>query len=207
MSTSQPATARPTVLNVGGNSKAIALPSIFDGYEHLLLDIDPRGSPDLLCDARELLTTPAAQYDAIYCAHNLEHYHRHDVKKVLAGFIHVLKPHGFAHIRVPDIMDVMATTLARDLDLDDVLYQSPAGPIQVLDVLYGFHVEIERSGMDFYAHKTGFSRMLLAKTLTAAGFQKVYIMEGNLELSAIACVRPPDAALRARLSLPADEVI
>ena len=39
---------QPKVLNVGGNSKAIALPPIFDGYEHLLLDIDPTGKPDLL---------------------------------------------------------------------------------------------------------------------------------------------------------------
>lgn len=82
---------QPKVLNVGGNSKAIALPPIFDGYEHLLLDIDPTGKPDLLCDARELTSTPAAQYDAVYCSHNLEHYFRHDVPRVLAGFIHVLK--------------------------------------------------------------------------------------------------------------------
>jgi SAM-dependent methyltransferase len=139
-------------LNVGGNSKAILLPPIFDGYEHLLLDIDPKGSPDLLCDARELLTTPAARYDAVYCSHNLEHYYRHDVKKVLAGFVHVLKPHGFAHIRVPDIMDVIKIALARNLELDDVLYQSPTGPIQVLDVLYGYGLQIERSGVDFFAH-------------------------------------------------------
>ena len=61
------------VLNVGGNSKAIALPPIFDGYEHLLLDIDPTGKPDLLCDARELTSTPAAQYPraqaAGFCLH------------------------------------------------------------------------------------------------------------------------------------------
>ncbi|MDR1967108.1 MAG: methyltransferase domain-containing protein [Burkholderiaceae bacterium] len=202
MNTVHHAAARPSVLNVGGNSKAIALPSIFNGYEHLLLDIDPKGSPDLLCDARELLTTPAAQYDAIYCSHNLEHYHRHDVTKVLAGFVHVLKPHGFAHIRVPDLMDVMKTAVARNLDLDDVLYQSPAGPIQVLDVLYGWGVEIERSGVDFFAHKTGFSRALLRKVLAAAGFQTVYTATGNLEISAIAFLRPPDQAMRKRLKLP-----
>ena len=40
---------QPKVLNVGGNSKAIALPPIFDGYEHLLLDIDPPAS--LICCA------------------------------------------------------------------------------------------------------------------------------------------------------------
>jgi SAM-dependent methyltransferase len=202
MSTFQHTTARPSVLNVGGNSRNIALPPIFDGYEHLLLDIDPKGAPDLLCDARELLTTTAAQYDAVYCSHNLEHYYRHDVKKVLAGFVHVLKPHGFAHIRVPDLMAVMQATMARKLELDDVLYQSPAGPIQVQDVLYGWGLEIERSGVDFFAHKTGFSRALLAKVLVAAGFQAVYTAAGNLEVSAFAFPNPPDEATRARLRLP-----
>lgn len=201
-STLQHANARPLVLNVGGNSKAIKLPSIYDGYEHLLLDIDPKGSPDLLCDARELQTTPAAQYDAIYCSHNLEHYYRHDVRKVLAGFVHVLKPHGFAHIRVPDIIDVMKTVVARNMELDEVLYQSPAGPIQVLDVLYGWGLEVERSGVDFFAHKTGFSRQLLIKVLVAAGFQVIYTTVGNLEISAIAFLRQPDEATRTRLGLP-----
>jgi SAM-dependent methyltransferase len=202
MTTPQPAMPRPRVLNVGGNSKVIALPPIFNGYEHLLLDIDPKGSPDLLCDARELRTTPAAQYDAIYCSHNLEHYHRHDVKKVLAGFVHVLKPHGFAHIRVPDLMEVMKTALARNLEPDDVLYQSPAGPIQVLDVLYGWGREIERSGHDFFAHKTGFSQRLLSKALSAAGFQAVYTATDNLEIAAFAFLHPPDEATRTRLGLP-----
>jgi hypothetical protein len=36
-------------LNVGGNSEAIPLPARYAGFEHLLLDIDPKGSPDILC--------------------------------------------------------------------------------------------------------------------------------------------------------------
>jgi hypothetical protein len=47
------------VLNVGGNNKLIALPPQYADFEHLLLDIDPKGEPDILCDAR-LLTTPRA---------------------------------------------------------------------------------------------------------------------------------------------------
>ncbi len=73
-----------TVLNVGGNSKAIALPPQYAGFEHLLLDIDPSGSPDIVCDARELATLDAGQSDAVYCSHNLEHYYRHDVHLALA---------------------------------------------------------------------------------------------------------------------------
>jgi hypothetical protein len=44
------------VLNVGGNSKAIPLPPHYAEFEHLLLDIDPKGSPDIVCDARMLTT-------------------------------------------------------------------------------------------------------------------------------------------------------
>ena len=75
------------VLNVGGNSKAIQLPPQYSNFNHILLDIDPKGSPDIVCDARKLTTLDATQFDAVYCSHNLEHYYRHDVSLVLAGFL------------------------------------------------------------------------------------------------------------------------
>jgi ubiquinone/menaquinone biosynthesis C-methylase UbiE len=180
------------VLNVGGNNKKIPLPPQYAEYEHVLLDIDPKGSPDIVCDARELISLDSSQFDAIYCSHNLEHYYRHDVKKVLAGFFHVLKDNGFAHIRVPDLNEVMRVTIERNLDIDDVLYQSPAGPIMVLDVLYGYSVEIERSGQDFFAHKTGFTQKSLLKALQRSGFSKIYSGVGNLEINAFAFKEDPD---------------
>ena len=181
------------VLNVGGNTKAIPLPPQYAEFEHLLLDIDPKGSPDILCDARQLITLEANQFDAIYCSHNLEHYYRHDVQKVLAGFLHVLKDDGFAQIRVPDIHEVMKITLERGLDIDDVLYTSPAGPIMVLDVLYGYTVQIERSGQDFFAHKTGFTQKSLLTALNTAGFPMTYSMVGSLEINALAFKTQPSA--------------
>jgi predicted SAM-dependent methyltransferase len=99
------------VLNVGGNSKEIPLPPQYAGFEQLLLDIDPTGSPDIVCDARNLTTLENGLFDAVYCSHNLEHYYRHDVPKVLGGFLHVLKEGGFAHIVVPDINEVMRITI------------------------------------------------------------------------------------------------
>jgi len=189
------------VLNVGGNSKAIALPPQYAEYEHLLLDIDPRGKPDIVCDARLLTSLEGNQFDAVYCSHNLEHYYRHDVPKVLAGFLHVLKEGTFAHIRVPDIAEVMRITIERGLDIDDVLYDSPAGPIMVLDVLYGYTVEIERSGQDFFAHKTGFTQKSLIKVLQKAGFSNIYSATGNLEINAFAFKGKPDEAVLSLLSL------
>lgn len=194
--------ARKKVLNVGGNSKAIPLPPQYVEFEHLLLDIDPKGSPDIVCDARKLTTLDASYFDAVYCSHNLEHYYRHDVGRVLAGFMHVLKDGGFAHIRVPDIEEVMRVTIERNLDIDDVLYQSPAGPIMVLDVLYGYSVEIESSGQDFFSHKTGFSQKSLLKALQNAGFSQIFCAVGNLEINAMAFKGNADQATRTLFGLP-----
>ena len=174
------------LLNVGGNSREIPLPAHYAGFQQLLLDIDPSGKPDILCDARELATRNPGEFDVIYCSHNLEHYYRHDVSRVLAGFVHVLKPDGWADIRVPDLPELMRRVTEERLELDATLYESPAGPISVLDVVYGFGVEIERSGQDFFAHKTGFSPELLSKSLRQAGFGKVYTTRGNLEIKALA---------------------
>lgn len=185
-------TVMKKVLNVGGNSKAIAIPRCFDGWQHDLLDIDPRGNPDVLCDARELWKLPPRQYDAIYCSHNLEHYHRHDVENVLKGFRIVLKKDGFVFIKVPDLHSVMASVVNDGLDIDDVLYVAPCGPILVRDVIYGYHVEIERSGNDFFAHKTGFTEKSLTNILSANGFNSIRTSSGNLEITALAFIKFPD---------------
>jgi SAM-dependent methyltransferase len=182
------------VLNVGGNSKAIAIPAHYAGWEHVLLDIDPAGKPDVLCDARELKTLPAESFDAIYCSHNLEHFFAHDVPRVLSGFQHVLAADGFAEIRVPDIGALIREVAARDLDLTDVLYDSPAGQVRVRDVFYGFGPQIERTGVDFYAHKTGFSKSTLRQALIDAGFAALaYLPPRPYEMVAIAFRQQPNA--------------
>lgn len=190
------------VLNVGGNSKEGYFPPEYSGWEHVLLDIDPACNPDVLCDARELSGTPGAVYDSVYCSHNLEHYYHHEVSKVLAGFIHVLKPDGYAHIRVPDLGQVMQAVAQRNLDIEDVLYVAPSGPITVRDVIYGYGTEIERSGNDFFAHKTGFTEKSLISILQLAGFAHVFAGSGNMEVGAWAFVNRPGEYAAKLLNLP-----
>ncbi len=179
------------VLNVGGNNKNIALPPQYKGWEHVLLDIDPTGKPDVVCDARELSTLPANTYDAVYNSHNLEHFFAHDVPKVLAGFLHVLNDEGFAHIRVPDMGSLFKTIIEKNLDIEDILYHSPAGPIMVKDVIYGLGKQIEQSGVSFYAHKTGFTQKSLEKILRQCGFSYVFVGTANREIKAIAFKQKP----------------
>lgn len=195
-------TAMRKVLNVGGNNKAIPLPPEYEGWEHVLLDIDPRGNPDIVADARTLTELPAAQYDAVYCSNNLEHYYRHDCIKVLAGFRHVLKDDGFAHILVPDIGVLFQLIAHHKLDIDDFLYDSPSGRVLVRDVIYGFGPEIEHSGQDFYAHKTGFSQKSLPALLRDCGFTHVFTASVNLEIRSFAFKAKPSEFARKLFGLP-----
>ncbi|MFO1327964.1 MAG: hypothetical protein U1F56_11450, partial [Rubrivivax sp.] len=52
---------------------------------------------------------------------------------------------------------------------------------------------IERSGQDFFGHRTGFTRASLVRTLAAAGFTPVYSRLGRLEVGAIAFKGEPSA--------------
>jgi SAM-dependent methyltransferase len=196
----------PAVLNVGGNSKTIPIPPHYQGWQHVLLDIDATREADVVCDARELGDFKAARFDAVYCSHNLEHYYRHDVPRVLAGFLHVLKPGGFAEIRVPDLEAVFRKVADGELGLEDDLYDSPAGPITVIDVIYGYSKEIESSGQDFYAHKTGFTATSLSATLSRAGFQEVWMAPAYtiFELRAIAFKEASTPEQRGLLGIPVD---
>lgn len=194
----------PTVLNVGGGSKRIAIPNHYEGWRHLLLDIAPGPDVDIVQDARELAVLPAQRFDAIYCSHNLEHYFRHDAAKVVAGFLHVLKPEGFAEIRVPDMQSVIEHMARTGMELDDVLYHSPGGPITAHDVWYGYGKQIEASGVDFYAHKCGFTARSLSELLGRAGFAHMTVARTPeaFEIRAVAFKQAPSDAQRRRLGLP-----
>jgi predicted SAM-dependent methyltransferase len=179
------------VLNVGGGTKKIRIPSRYDGWDHVLLDIAPSDEADLVMDARELQKLDAQSFDAVYCSHNLEQYHRHVAEAVLKGFVHVLRPEGFAEIHVPDLGSVMRRVARDNLDIDDVLYTLPNGsPILIRDVIYGYHKEI-LSGNPFFAHKTGFTLKSLHNTIKNGGFATVMIASyWEFALMAFAFVQP-----------------
>ena len=192
------------VLNVGGQSHGIPLPAPYATFEQVLLDLDPTVGADIVLDVRELTSLAPQQFDAVYCSHNLEHVRQHEVPVVLAGFRHVLKPGGLAHIIVPDLQELMLACVQQGIDLDGLLYESPMGPITPLDVLYGHGGLIAQSGQDFYAHRTGFSRRTLANGVEASGFSPMFCQQGNLELNMITFNGDPDPELAALFGLPLD---
>ena len=197
-------TQQRRVLNVGGQSRGIQLPGPYATFEQVLLDLDPSVGADIVLDVRELTSLAPQQFDAVYCSHNLEHVRQHEVPVVLAGFRHVLKPGGLAHIIVPDLQELMLACVQQGIDLDGLLYESPMGPITPLDVLYGHGGLIAQSGQDFYAHRTGFSRRTLANVVEASGFSPMFCQQGNLELNLITFNGDPDPELAALFGLPLD---
>ena len=160
------------LLNVGsGGSKD--LPKIYSGWDQDTLDIDVNANPDIVCDAREMRQSLApAKYEACFMSHCLEHFYKHEIPAVLAGFQHVLKASGFAHITVPDMTALFHAIVTGNRDINDTWYVSPSGPISFHDVIYGWGRQVSQGNL-YYCHRTGFTEKSLAQVLKAAGFARI----------------------------------
>lgn len=190
------------VLNVGCGNKSIPIPPHFNGWEHQTLDIDAKSGADVVCDARQIADRMAqGGYAAVYCSHNLEHYYRHDIPKVLAGFGHALEDDGFVEIHVPNMQALFEKLMNEGKDVEEVMYTSPAGPITALDMIYGYSVYIEASGNDFMCHKTGFTPKSLANTLARNGFPFVFVGTNGLDLIAYGFKNKPSDQQKQDLKL------
>lgn len=105
--------------------------------------------------------------DVIWCAHCLEHLHAHENRQVLAEIHRLLKPGGNLILVVPDAA-VAAAYLIEDR-IEETVYQSAAGPVTALDMLYG-HGPALADGRLAMAHRTCFTPRRLSRLLIEAGF-------------------------------------
>lgn len=160
-----------TILYVGPGhrSNGAKLPVAFQGtdWKELRLDIDPTNEPDIVGSMLDMAAVANESVDAIYSAHNIEHVYAHEVPQVLSEFLRVLKPDGFLIVTCPDLQSVCQ--LVAEDKLGDAAYQSPAGPITPLDILYGQGAALA-AGHQYLAHKTGFTLKTLTQALHTAGF-------------------------------------
>jgi hypothetical protein len=187
-------------LNVGP-SKELPVPDYYREWTHELASIEPDSGADHAVDPRDLSKLPAGGYDAVYCAHVLEHFYPHDGQRVFAGVVHVLKPDGFAEFRTINLAAVMKHAVEKNLDLNDALYESDAGSVTVKDAIYGFGDD-EGGDDEGYVHRTGFTPKRLAELLTAAGFARVVVAVYGFNLLAYAFRQEPSAEQKAMLHLP-----
>ncbi|MBM79361.1 MAG: SAM-dependent methyltransferase [Planctomycetaceae bacterium] len=152
-----------------------------DAWKEVRLDIDASCEPDIVADICDLSMIESDSFDGLYSSHNIEHLYPQMVPVALQEFHRVLKPGGIARICCPDLHPV-AEAIAKG-NLEGQLFNTPAGPIAAIDVLYGWRPKL-REGSYSWAHKTGFIRMTLAQKLKMAGFEKGQVWTRGSELVA-----------------------
>ena len=141
------------------------------------MDIDPRNAPDYvasICDMRGVIED--GSFDAIWSSHCIEHLHDHEVLPALREFKRILRADGFAIVACP-CMDAIAKLLVSE-DIESVAYLSPAGPIRLIDLVFGHSRSIE-AGHVHMTHKTGFTADRLGRLATNAGFAETRVLEGE----------------------------
>lgn len=161
----------PTFLHVGcGQKRQAQTTRGFSNasWHETRLDIDPSVSPDIIGSMTDMASVADGSMDALYSSHNIEHLYAHEVPVALREFFRVLTPDGFTVITCPDLQS-MAELVAQD-KLTDTAYDSPAGPVTPLDVLYGYGPSLA-AGYLYMAHRTGFTLRTLMAALRHAGFQ------------------------------------
>lgn len=178
-------------IGCGPREKSFPLPPVFgkDEWEEIRFDINPDVKPDIVGDMRDMHMVETGSMDGIFSSHNLEHLYVHEVATALKEFNRVLREGGQAIVGVPD-MQITAAYIA-DGVLDEPLYESPAGPIAPLDMVFGWSQSIAK-GNHFMAHKTAFTAGSLAKKLKEAGFSDIRLQREWVNLWAAARKLPAE---------------
>ncbi len=189
------------LLHVGcGRSPRSRLPRVFqsDDWKEIRLDIDPGVNPDIIGTMTDMSTVPDASMDAIWSSHNIEHLNSFEVPKALAEFLRVLKPTGFVLISCPDMLAIAKQVVNNTLG--EALYQSPAGPISPLDMIFG-HQDAIKAGNHYMAHRTAFTATTLGQAIAQAGFHEVRVHEGTRwDLWAVATMEKTSDSVFAELA-------
>ena len=150
------------VLHVGSGTNR--LPEWCGDCEEVRFDINPEVKPDIVGDILDM--GDIGLFDVVFSVHVVEHLYPHEIQKAFSEFKRVLKPGGVVICFVPDLEDVPAT--------DDVMYESPCGPITGLDMIYGKANLVEDSL--YMAHHTGFTQKRLESELFKVGFKEVSVL-------------------------------
>jgi ubiquinone/menaquinone biosynthesis C-methylase UbiE len=172
-----------TVLHVGCGNSPLGSRFAKEQWREIRLDIDPRVNPDIVASIMDMGSVADSSVDAVWSSHNLEHLYAHEVPHALQEFRRVLKPGGFVLLAMPNLKDA-AWHVAQG-ELETPLYQSPAGPISAIDILFGHRPSIARGNLHM-AHKTGFTAQTLAVKLQQAGFREIEVQENRRQYELLA---------------------
>lgn len=176
------ANGKKMVLHIGcGVPSPHKLHKIFrnDDWYELRLDIDVNVQPDIIADMTDMSMIPDNSVHAVWSSHNLEHLYPHLVPVAMAEIFRVLAPEGMFLVTMPDVQ--MVANYVAHGTLDEPIYDSPAGPICPIDILYGLRSSMAQGNL-FMAHRTAFTAKTLGEQLRDAGFTNIRISRNWVDL-------------------------
>ena len=141
-------------------------------WTEVRFDINPEARPDIVGTMVDMASVKTGSMEAIFSSHNIEHLYPQEVPKALAEFKRVLAPEGFVVLTCPDLQSVCA--LVAEDKLTEPAYQSPAGPIAPIDILFGHRASLLKNNL-YMAHRCGFTSKVLTATFQVAGFNSVVV--------------------------------
>lgn len=188
------------LLNAGSGLAIGAVHPAFDPsvWREVRIDIDPRTTPDLVGSISNMRSiVEDGSFDAVWSSHCIEHLHDHEVLPALREFRRVLSEAGFAILSCPNLEAVARQVVSEDIE--SIAYLSPAGPIRLLDMIFGHSPSIG-AGHAHMTHRTGFTVDRLGRLAVNAGFAEARVLEGeNYDLWAALMMPKADAASVASL--------
>ena len=154
----------------GYRTKKDTLKYYDDEWKETRVDINKNVNPDILGSMKDLSNVQNNYYDSVFSSHSIEHVYAHEVDGVLKEFHRVLNMNGLLVITCPELKSICKLVL--EDKLLDIAYESAAGPISPIDMIWGHRVPIKK-GNEFMAHKCGFTLKTLMNACTNANFKSV----------------------------------
>jgi SAM-dependent methyltransferase len=167
-----------------------------DAWEEIRMDDNPDVHPDVQADMLHMESVQSASFDAAFTAYSLERLYPHEVLPALTNLHRVLKDGGYLVAHCADLRSACAL-IAGDKLLEPA-YESPAGPVAPIDILYGFRPALA-AGYTRHANKCGFTVRAFTGTLAQAGFGSVWVTVNapTYTITAIASKKErPETAMR-----------
>lgn len=161
----------PRFLHVGCGPKRkhqTVRPFAAPEWEEVTLDIDERVKPDIVDKLPELAKVEAGSFDAVFSSHNVEHLYPHEAPVAFRAFHRVLKDDGLLIVTCPDLQALGERLVSGDIDTP--LYESPAGPVSPIDVIFGFRPSMAAGNL-YMAHHTGYTVKSMQTICARAGFK------------------------------------
>jgi SAM-dependent methyltransferase len=167
-----------------------------DAWDEVRMDDNPEVRPDVRADILHMDAVADESFDAAFTAYSLERLYAHEVLHALRNLHRILKAEGYLVVHCADLRSACAL-IAGDKLLEPA-YESAAGPVAPLDILYGFRPALA-AGYTRHANKCGFTARALTGTLAQAGFGSVWITvnASTYTITAVASKRErPETAMR-----------